>query len=179
MNQSNFIRRAKHSAFVAFFISIVTLAPTTAALAQSASGTSGMSVAEMSTLIDSLRAMVESLVKQLADLIAVQSSSVSGSEETTVSSVVAPVVPGFVFATIESGKVSPDSVTLLASEQKQLVLNAVDADYVFEIPENGISAAVAAGSKIEIPLGGLGVGVHVFSCGAGCTGSIIVQSEDD
>ncbi len=182
MQYNNFVHCIKRSAFGAFVVLVVVFAPANVSFAQTIS-TSAMSISEMSALVDSLLAMVESLMKQLAEITATNGATtpaIAVNTETAVS-VAVPATPsvGALYATVESGSITPAEFRFLLSEQKSLFLNAADADYVFEIPESGINALVPQGAKVEIFLGGLGVGTHFFSCGADCTGSIVIESEDD
>lgn len=181
MNHFNFSGYAKRSVFTAFVVSLVALFPTTVSLAQSAPTPAPMSLSEMSALIDSLLSMVRNLTAQIAELsIQQNATSAVNPAGSVVTSVPASILTG-VGATIANGVITPASFTFSQSEaeQKSIFINAQDADYAFQIPESGINMIIREGTKMEITLGTLGVGTHVFSCGAVCTGTINIESEDD
>lgn len=161
--------RAKRSAFVAF-VSLVAFSGAATALAQTAPAP--MSLSEMSALVDSLLATVQSLTAQIAQVGGSQSVAPAAVPDLSIST------PG-IDVTAENGKITTSSFTFKSSEQKPFFIYALDADYPFQMTENGIDMVIQKGTKVEIPLGSLGAGAHVFSCGPDCTGTINIESEDD
>lgn len=176
MHHSNFTYRIRRSAFTALAVSFVVFTPATVAFAQTPSvpASSSMSLSQMEAMVSSLLAMVQSLTQQIADLVAKQHGTV-----TSVSASVSNA--GNLDAVITNGVITPSSFRLVAgdSKNKSLLIHASDADYPFQITESGIDMIIRKGAKVEILLGTLGAGAHVFSCGAVCTGTINIESEDD
>mgnify|MGYP001616679122 FL=1 len=80
---------------------------------------------------------------------------------------------------IENGQSAPSDITVTHMTSLPLNITVTGRDYVFEIEGQGVKYLLRKDSVTEISLGDLGVGVHAYSCGIGCGGTITVLAQGD
>ena len=78
-----------------------------------------------------------------------------------------------------NGVFDKNSFQTIQLQQLILRIQAIDRDYVFEIPGEGVSVSIPQGATRDVEIGSLGIGTHQFICGAGCGGTITVESASD
>ncbi len=84
--------------------------------------------------------------------------------------------------TASGDEFKPNTFQIGHLEPIALMVTAVDKDYVLEIPEGGIHAALPQGQATEVQIGSLGLGKFEFICSQQCRGTIEViplKDEDD
>jgi hypothetical protein len=87
--------------------------------------------------------------------------------------------PTTIAVSANGGKFTPSVVQMSVLQHVSISVTAKDRDYTFSIPESGLNYTIKKGTSTEIDLGGIGLGKHIYSCGAGCQGVINVAPSYD
>ncbi len=87
--------------------------------------------------------------------------------------------PTTITISANGGKFTPSVVQMSVLQHVSIAVTAKDRDYTFSIPESGLNYTIKKGTSTEIDLGGVGLGKHIYSCGAGCQGVINVAPSYD